>query len=631
MNIRETLYHYWKYEHFRPLQEDIITQVLAGKDVFAMLPTGAGKSLCYQVPALLFRGITLVVSPLIALIEDQVNSLVKLGIPAVSIHSGLDRTLLEQLMDEIADGAYKLVYVSPERLQNAQFLDLMAGLDLSFLAIDEAHCISQWGHDFRPAYRNISAFKALFPKTPTLAITASATLAVKQDIMQQLSLKQPVVFEQSVVRANLAYHILYTENKPLSLTETLMEAEGSGIVYCKTRKRTVECAQIIKDRTALPAYHYHAGMRKMEKDFSYHQWLNSSNAIMTATTAFGMGIDKADVRNVIHYDLPSSIEQYYQEVGRAGRDGLPARGMLLYHIADINNLLNLPEIQFPPIDFIKTVYQHLADYLGIAVNNGNEEVFAFDVATFVSRFKLEMLPTISAVKILERQGFLEWNENAQTQYTVRFTTSRESLNYIEKHYKPLHEVVEMLLRHFGSIFHFETPIPIFKVAQALKIDKTVLEDRLYQLQDFGILQYKPAIIGSYILWQHDRFTLTYLRLDEKLLRQMKNALQEQVTQLAAFIHNDTVCRNKLLSAYFGQQQEDACGQCDNCLKRQNEIQYNTPELRKRIVAELKNATSMKVNDLLWKLKEVHKETILAVLQGLTEDGIVYYNKGIISL
>lgn len=631
MTIQETLYHYWKYKQFRPLQEDIINNILAGKDVFAMLPTGAGKSLCYQVPALMFEGITLVVSPLIALIEDQVKTLTALGIPAVSIHSGLDRTLQEQLMDEIAREQYKLVYVSPERLQSIPFTDMIVNLPVRFLAIDEAHCISQWGHDFRPAYRSIAAFKALLPEVPVLALTASATPAVRQDIIQQLLLRKPVVFEQSVLRPNLSYQVRYTENKPVELVRALEEYEGSGIVYCQTRKRTVECAEMIKERMEIPAFYYHAGMRKMEKDYAYNQWKDSSQAIMAATTAFGMGIDKPDVRKVIHYDLPSSIEQYYQEAGRAGRDGNTAHAVLLYQITDINRLLELPEIQFPPVTFIKTVYDYLADYLGIAVNNGNDEVFAFDVATFVARFRIEMLPTVNAIKILERQGFLEWNENAQTQYTIKFTTDRESLNYMEKNYRPLYEVLEVLLRHFGSIYYFETPIPIFKVAKMLNIDKTVLEDRLYQLQDFGILQYKPAIIGSYILWQHERIARPFLQLNEGLIRQLKTALSQQVEQMAAFIDNKTTCRNKMLAQYFGQQQETDCGQCDNCRNRKNEQEYTMKDLRKMILSSLKKSGPVPVQELLRSFAPLSEDRLLPLIQALQEDGLIHYNKGIISL
>lgn len=632
MSIHDVLQQYWGYSGFRPMQEEIIQELLSGKDVFAMLPTGAGKSLCYQVPAMTGEGITLVVSPLIALIEDQVQALNKKNIPAVSIHSGLDRLLISQLMDEVADGRYKLVYVAPERLQSKAFIELMLDVPLRFIAVDEAHCISQWGHDFRPAYRNISSFRELFQGVPVLAITASATAAVRDDICQQLQLHQPKIISQSVIRPNLSYHIEYTENKPVALAEVLGGAGGSSIVYCKTRKRTVECMQMVKDRTVLPAYHYHAGMRKMEKDFAYHQWLEKSDAVMTATTAFGMGIDKSDVRLVVHYDLPTSIEQYYQEVGRAGRDGGAARGQLFYHTADIHYLLELPEIQYPPITQVKAVYQHLADFLGIHLHSGNEQVYAFEITDFVTKFKLDMLSTVSAIKILEREGFLEWNENAQTQYTVRFTTHRDTLEYLEKNYSTLYSVVEILLRHYGSIYHFETPIPVFTIAKALKIDKTVLEDRLWQLQDLGVLEYKPAIVGSYILWLHERIPFPYLNLNEPALRKMKAALSRQVQEMADFIQDEEHCRNRLLAAYFGQEVPEDCGHCDNCLKVTTvQAHIAAPlQLRNTVLQLLRTEAPLPVPELLRQLKHIHPDQVLQVLRELAEEGKIHHEGGIIS-
>jgi ATP-dependent DNA helicase RecQ len=630
MNVLTTLQQYWGYSGFRPMQEEIIQSVLAGRDVFAMLPTGAGKSLCYQVPAMNMEGITIVVSPLIALIEDQVQALNKRNIPAVSIHSGLDRLLLAQLMDEVADGRYKLVYVAPERLQSETFRELMIQLPVQFIAVDEAHCISQWGHDFRPAYRNIAEFRELFPKVPVLAITASATAAVQEDICKQLKLHQPQTFTQSVIRPNLSYHIDYTENKPVALTEALVTAGGSSIVYCKTRKRTVDCMQMVKDRTALPAYHYHAGMRKMEKDFAYHQWLEKTDAVMTATTAFGMGIDKPDVRLVLHYDLPTSIEQYYQEVGRAGRDGAVARGQLFYHTTDINYLLDLPEIQFPPISQVKAVYQHLSDYLGIHLHTGNEQVFAFDITEFVTRFKLDMVTTVSSIKILEREGFMEWNENAQTQYTIRFTTDRDTINYLEKNYKTLYPVVETLLRHYGSIYNFETAVPIFKVAKALNIDKSILEDRLWQLQDLGVLEYKPAIVGSYMLWLHNRIPFPYLNLNEPAIRKMKAALSRQVQEMADFIQNEETCRNRLLSAYFGQEDVADCGQCDNCQKHRSEEVHTNASINNTLIEVLKREAPLPLSDLLQQLRHIHREQVIQALRALVADGKVRHEGGIIS-
>lgn len=588
------LKQYWGYDAFRQPQEEVIAALLEGRDVFAMMPTGGGKSLCYQVPAMLFEGVTFVISPLIALIEDQVQHLQQRSVPAGFLHSGMDRSAADRAVEDLLQGAFKIFYLSPERLQSELFLERIQGLRIDFLAVDEAHCISQWGHDFRPTYRKINEFRQLYPQAVTLALTASATPVVKKDIIAQLSLLRPKVFERSVVRHNLSYEVEYQEAKSPRLADLFAARPGTGIIYCGTRRRTVVLAHELSQHSDRTVLHYHAGMHRQEKEHTFRQWTLLQQAVVCATSAFGMGIDKADVRTVAHFDMPTSIEQYYQEVGRAGRDGLPAKGILLYDRGDINRVLRLPEIQYPPIAFIKEVYDKLMDHLQVAVGEGAERVFAFEIADFTQKFQLPILETISALRVLEQEGHWVWSDDARTQYTVRLTTTRTHIEYLEKNYPPLYAVVEVLLRNYGSVFHFDTAIAIFDLSKMLKIDKTIFEDRLYRLQDMGILRYEPAIVGSFICLLAQRFTLPYLQINELRLKERKAAFISKVQALVSFVEDEHHCRNVLLARYFGQAApEEHCGNCDNC--------------------ERHKASSSGLQDLVMGVVEQHEQVGLDVL------------------
>ncbi|OJV51732.1 MAG: hypothetical protein BGO31_11335 [Bacteroidetes bacterium 43-16] len=618
MNIKEVLLRYWGFTDFRHPQEEIIQAVMAGQDVFAMLPTGGGKSLCYQVPALLFDGVTIVVSPLIALIEDQVRQLTGRGIPVGYLHSGMDRVTASNTMDSLLSGAYKLFYVSPERLQNELFLEQTESLNIDFLAIDEAHCISQWGHDFRPSYRAINEFKKLYPDIVTLAVTASATSVVKKDIMAQLNLKAPKIFELSVIRPNLSYHVQYEESKVPELAHILAQNSGTAIAYCGTRRKTTEAAAELSQLLPVPVFSYHAGLHKKEKDFAYRQWSTQENAIICATSAFGMGIDKADVRTVFHLDLPTSLEQYYQEVGRAGRDQAPARGILLFHNGDLNRLMRLPDLQYPPLEKIYEVYEKLMNYLQVGLGEGAGWAKAFDLVNFTQKFELPVLETISALRILEQEGFLIWSEDARTKYTARFTTTRTNLEYLEKNFKKLYEVAEVLLRHYGSVFYFETAIQIFDLSKELRIDKSEFEDRLYRLQDMGILEYTPAIVGSFMVLLEKRLALPYLNINKQALKMRKAEFIAKIQALIAFVEDGVHCRNQLLSKYFGQGDAAApCGHCDNCLKHSLKAVPGSVTLQ--ILSLLQQEKELPVVAIIETFAHYPRHNILKLLQELISE------------
>lgn len=629
-NITKVLQEYWGYQEFRPLQEEIISTLLSGKDVFAILPTAAGKSLCYQVPALVFEGVTIIVSPLIALIEDQVQQLKARNIPVGYLHSGMDKVTAANTMDILLSGGYKLFYVSPERLQSELFLEQTVSLKVDFLAIDEAHCISEWGHDFRPSYRAINEFKQLYPNIVTLALTASATSSVKKDIVAQLALKAPKIFERSVIRPNLSYHVQYEEAKVPELAHLFLQNQGSSIVYCGTRRRTTEVAAELAQLLDTRVFSYHAGLHKKEKDFAYQQWSAGVNAIICATSAFGMGIDKADVRAVYHLDLPTSIEQYYQEVGRAGRDQAQARGILLFNQGDLNRLLRLPDLQYPPLETIYAVYEKLMNYLQVGVGEGAGWVKAFDLVDFTNKFALPVLETISAIRILEQESFLIWSEDARTKYIVRLTTTRTHLEYLEKNYKNLYAVIEVLLRHYGSVYHFDTAIQIFELSKELGIDKTIFEDRLFRLQDMGILEYTPAIVGSFMVLQEKRLELAYLNINKQALRMRKAEFIAKLQALIAYIEDGIHCRNLLLSKYFGQGEEVVpCGKCDNCLRQS--VTGAPGSIEEQLMILLKEQKQLPVTDVIKAFSQYPRHSVLKLLQELVSARKIFLKGDVISL
>ncbi|HRP88465.1 MAG TPA: ATP-dependent DNA helicase RecQ [Edaphocola sp.] len=627
----EILKKYWGYDSFRPLQKEIIFSILNGEDTFAVLPTGAGKSICYQVPALDFEGLTIVISPLIALMEDQVRQLQHRNISACCLHSGMDSSLYEENLSLLENQAIKILYVAPERLLQEHFIETIQNLTLSLIAVDEAHCISEWGHDFRPAYRKIADFTNLFPRVPILALTASATASVRKDILEQLNFLNAKVFEQSIRRDNLSYHVIYSENKITLLEKYLSNLKsGSAIIYCGSRRRTIELAIELEQRLGKKIFAYHAGLHRQEKKFAYEQWQQQDGSIITATSAFGMGIDKPDVRMVFHYDLPVNIEQYYQEVGRAGRDEAPAKGILLYNQGDLHKLSLLPQIQYPPIPYIRNIYPMLMDFLNIGIGEGKDWTKAFNVVKFTNTFKLDLLPTISALKILEQESYWIWNEDARTKYTVGLTTNRTQIEILEQSHPQLYEVIEILLRHYGSIYHFETPIQIFEMSKLLNIDKTIFEERLFRLETLGILRYHPAIIGSHIYFLENRIAGNYLSLNEQHILLREKNYTDKILAFKNYIEQKDCCRNKLLSSYFGEPIPDVdCGHCDYCQNKN--LDSNKETILRDIILVIQSNGSISINELLSKFSQYPSKLVISLIQTLIEEQKIFLKDDIIQV
>ncbi|WP_118951232.1 RecQ family ATP-dependent DNA helicase [Taibaiella helva] len=625
--IKDLLQQYWNYSSFRPLQEEVIGTVINGGDAFALLPTGGGKSLCYQLSALAQPGFCLVVSPLIALMQDQVMQLDRRGIPAAFLHSGMSVRQMDTVLQQAAAGELKLLYVSPERLQTKAFGQYLGDFELNLIAVDEAHCISQWGHDFRPAYRRIGLLRTSFPKVPVLALTASANEEVQLDIMRQLQLKEPAVFRQSVVRDNLFYHIRYTENKPGDTEAWLHKVTGSSILYCRSRKRCTETAIRLRQE-GFDAGVYHAGMSREEREQAQKQWMASGQRIMCATTAFGMGIDKPDVRTVVHYDAPEHIEAYYQEAGRAGRDGQKAHAVLLYDHKDISRLQESTEISYPPEAYIRKVYQLVGDYLKMPVGEGMEQLQAFDAVAFAHAFGLETLKTLSAIRLLDREGFWQWHENANMQTLVQFTTDRRTLNYLERSEPKLAYVATSLLRLYGSIFHYPTVIREFEVSKLLRIEKEQLDRALQRLSALGIIAYQPAVAGGTLYWMHHRFAPAQLRLDTRHIDQLRQAHERRVEHMIAYVQEEEVCRNILLARYFGEAEPQACGGCDVC--RRKAQQPGTKDVRDAILELIRRQQQISVADLTAAFPGVAAAHVIEYVRLLHDESLCrVYPTGII--
>lgn len=563
----EILQQYWGYPAFRGLQESIVQSVLEGHDTLALLPTGGGKSICFQVPAMAKPGICLVISPLIALMKDQVENLKQKGIPALAIYSGMSFAQTRQTLQNAAYGNYKFLYVSPERLETDLFAEYLPAIQVNLIAVDEAHCVSQWGYDFRPPYLRIAALREHLPQVPIIALTASATPDVQQDICEKLQFgQQHQIFQQSFERPNLSYSAFEVDAKQVKLLEIVQNVKGSAIVYCKTRKHTQEVAALLQANGHAASY-YHAGLGAEERANRQEDWMQRRTRIMACTNAFGMGIDKADVRLVVHYDIPDCLENYYQEAGRAGRDGKRAYAVLLHHPREIADMEALAAIRYPDEAAIRTVYKAMMNYLQIPAHSGEGQWFDFDIGEFAGRFQLNILTATYAIKALEQEDLLTYNEVFFKPATVGFTVSKTGLAEFEQAYPDLTDTVKGLLRSYAGIFDFSTAINEKKLAQF--INKTVpqVTKELQRLHQYGIIEYTPVKEKPQLYLQQNRSHTDDFRFNSPAYFKRKELFAKRVKAMAAFAQNNVECRSRLLATYFGSPEVKPCGICDTCINQ----------------------------------------------------------------
>jgi ATP-dependent DNA helicase RecQ len=622
----DILEKYWGYSTFRPLQQEIINSVLTGHDTLALMPTGGGKSICFQVPALMQEGLCLVISPLIALMKDQVANLKKKGIPALSIYSGMTYADVVKTLKNAVHGNFKFLYISPERLETELFLEYLPVININLITVDEAHCVSQWGYDFRPPYLRIAAIREQLKDIPLLALTASATFEVQNDICEKLAFISQARFQQSFERSNLSYSVFEPSSKQVKLINILKKVPGSGIVYCKSRKRTKEIEELLSLH-GISAAHYHAGLPNDVRTAKQEDWINNKIRIIACTNAFGMGIDKPDVRTVIHYDVPDALENYYQEAGRAGRDGRKAYSVLLFNERELEALKKQSEIKFPGVQIIKNIYSSLVNYFQLPTGSGEGLSFDFDINDFVKKFKLEAFIVNSVLKILEQEELISYNEQFFSPSIVVFTTEKTELELFEKAYPQFTHLIKGLLRSYEGIFDYPCAINASKLAKFISEKKEKLIAHLRELKGLGIIDYTPQNEKPQIHFLVNRVATADLVINQKNISKRKHAFEKRLSAIINFIRNQNTCRSKLIATYFNDKSVKRCGICDNCLK-EKDIKITTDEF-KNIRNGIKSVLSERPVNSEQLMKSMHgfkENKIMKILNFLQEEEQVSVTK-----
>ena len=570
MTYLDILKQYWGYDSFRGIQQQIIESIGSGHDTLGLMPTGGGKSITFQVPALAMDGVCLVITPLIALMKDQVRNLRDHGIKAAAIHTGMKRDEIIAVMENCIFGDYKFLYVSPERLSSELFRTKLRHLKICLLTVDESHCISQWGYDFRPSYLTIADIRKELPDIPVLALTATATPQVTDDIQDKLGFREKNVIRMSFFRENLSYVVRKTENKLLELKHILECVPGTGIVYVRNRAQTKEISDFL-NAEGIPATFYHAGLEPTVKDERQRAWTNDIYRVVVATNAFGMGIDKPDVRTVIHMDIPSSIEAYFQEAGRAGRDGQRSYAVLLHSPGDKRTVTKRISDNFPKEEFIRDVYEKLGFYHEMAVGDGKGCTYAFSLGEFCQHFSLPIIPTDSALRILTRMGYIEYVDEMDYSARLLFTAGRDELYRMHQD-KTTEDVMNIILRNYSGIFTDYAYIDEQLICSRTGIDREKLYATLMNLQSQGVVRYVPERRTPVITWTRQRIDTGLVRFDPEVYRQRKEEFKERIGAMMEYVTRETGCRSAILLKYFGEHQKKPCMCCDLCQEKvQNEL------------------------------------------------------------
>ena len=564
--IRNILKKHWGYESFRPLQEDIIMSVLSGRDTLGLMPTGGGKSITFQVPAMALPGLTVVVTPLISLMKDQVDNLKRRRVKAVYLHSGMTARESKIAREKLINGGAKLLYVSPERLRNQRFIQELRMTEVSLIVVDEAHCISQWGYDFRPSYLNIRSLRKIFPKVNVLALTATATPHVESDILRQLEMKDAALFRMSFSRSNLNYIVRNTETKIYEIFHILSRAEGSAIVYVRSRKRTREIAEYLSS-AGISSTYYHAGLDISLKEERQNEWQRSGVRVMVATNAFGMGIDKPDVRVVIHFDMPPSLEEYYQEAGRAGRDGKKSYVVLLTSRADSGLLRRRVTETFPPREEIKLLYERVCNYLHVSMDEGYEKLAEFDVERFCEVFSYQRRRCLACLHLLGQAGYLEYLEETEHRSRVMMTCTREELYHVDRLSADADLVLTRILRLYSGLFAEYVYIDERVISRESGIDERRVYESLLELGRRKVLSYVPRSRSPYIYFPTAREDKRYVMIGKDIYEDRKKVISERTEAMIDYGFGKGKCREKILLEYFGEQDGKDCGRCDICRGR----------------------------------------------------------------
>ncbi|MCK9422266.1 MAG: RecQ family ATP-dependent DNA helicase [Bacteroidales bacterium] len=610
MTLQQILIQYWGYSSFRPLQEEIMRSVLEGRDTLALLPTGGGKSLCFQVPALALDGVCLVVTPLIALMKDQVDNLKKRGIPAAAIHSGMYTDEIDIILGNCLFGKTKLLYVSPERLTTEKMRESLRRMKVNLLAVDEAHCVSQWGYDFRPPYLQIANIRQFLPGVPVLALTATATPKVVKDIQKKLEFKKENLFQKSFERKNLTYLVIKEEDKLNRLLKIVNKVGGSGIIYVRNRRQTKEIAGFLQ-KNMISADFYHAGLDPKIRDQRQAAWINEEKRVIVCTNAFGMGIDKPNVRLVVHIDLPDSVEAYFQEAGRAGRDEKQAYAVLLFENADLINARHNLEISFPELAMIRSVYQAMGNYFQIPVGGGRESQHDFDLAAFAEQYNLQPVIVINSLKFLEKEGLLMLNEAFQNPSRMHIKADKETLYRFQVEHEAFDHFIKTMLRSYSGILSDFVRISETEIARRADLLPEKVVENLRHLTKLQILDYIPQTDKPQIIYLQERFDTHDLFISPEHYRDRLKDAEKRIEAMIRYATSTNKCRSKALLTYFGECQSKRCGKCDVCIER-NKISLNEMELD-TIISKIKP---------LLKTRAYTLEEIVEAATPLVEDKVI---------
>lgn len=611
-------------EDFRPVQKQVIDSVMEGKDTLALLPTGGGKSLCYQLPALAKEGICLVISPLIALMKDQVDNLKAKGIKASAIYSGMSYREIDTTLDNCIYGDFKFLYVSPERLKQELFIERFRQMNINLIAVDEAHCISQWGYDFRPPYLEIAAIRVYHPKVNVLALTASATPQVCNDIVAKLEMKAHCEFRQSFARKNLSYSVRMVENKLEKGIEILNRIPGTAIWYVRNRQGTQQIAKALK-QLGISASAYHAGLSNADRADRQEAWKSDKVRVMVSTNAFGMGIDKPDVRVVIHQDLPENLENYYQEAGRAGRDGKKAFAVLLANEQDFEQVLNRATLVYPPVDYLKRVYQCLANYFQLAVGSNMLSSFDFDLSDFCNTYELEVLETFYAIKVLTEEGFVEVNESFFVPSRVHFRVDPSRLYEIQIAYAKLDPVIKMLLRTYGgNLFSEYIKIQESKLAKSLDMREAEVIKALLDIQKLEVMDYDQRKDKPQLTFLTPRYDAGKLPFNYARIKARKELTLEKAKSMVDYTQQARVCRTQYIQEYFGEKTDQNCGICDVCIEKKKQLAPDSIEehLKLKILETLAELGELSEQVLFEKLQKPKSAANLRIIRQLIDEGLL---------
>lgn len=630
-DYRKILKDYWGYDNFRGIQEDIIRSIGSGRDTLGLMPTGGGKSITFQVPAMAKDGLCIVITPLIALMKDQVRNLRDRGIKAIAIYSGMTREEIIIALENCIFGNYKFLYISPERLDTEIFRIKLRSMKVSMITVDESHCISQWGYDFRPAYLKISEIRNLLPGVPVLALTATATPEVVKDIQQRLAFKEENVFRMSFERKNLAYIVRKTESKQEELLHILKHVDGSAIVYAHNRKRTKEYAQLLNEN-GITATFYHAGLNNETKDQRQKSWVKGETRVMVATNAFGMGIDKPDVRLVVHVDIPDSPEAYFQEAGRGGRDGKKAYAVLLYARSDKATLKKRITDTFPEKDYIRTVYEHLNYYYQMAMGDGLGCTREFNIDEFCRNFKHFPIQVDSALKILTRAGYLEYTDEQDNNSRLMFTLTKEELYRIHETSPETEKLINIILRSYTGVFTEYAYINEETLSLRTGMTRQQVYDTLISLTRRRILHYIPGKKTPYIIYTRERQEADRLIFTKEVYEDRKESFIRRIEAMTEYAETEDKCRSRMLLLYFGEKNEHNCGQCDVCLSSHSSgIKQGVFDEISRAIEKALKEKDMTTSALMEKLESYDKENVTKVLSYLLAEEIIHQKNGMLSL